>query len=204
MLRGLLMFALLGVPAVSSGCALTTDTVHIQYHSATAPSPIPEAAHVVVEVRSIEGRSGQPDKISSKKNGYGMEMAPILSDRPVLQIVQEAISDELRSEGFQIGAGSLIVTAEVDKFSTDYKVAFWSANAVAEVTLSMQVRDRGDHIIYACTLTGEGNNGGAVIMDGENARIPLESALSAVIVRLMSDPAFTRALLDTSTSRHVS
>ena len=158
----------------------------------------------MVEVRSTAGGSGQLDKISNKKNGYGMEMAPILSDRPITQIVQQAISDELRSEGFQIGPGPAIVTAEVDKFSTDYKVGFWAATAAAEVTLAVQVRDRGDHIIYARTLTGEGSNGGSVIMDGENARIPLEAALSAAIARLMSDPSFTRAILDAGAAHRVS
>jgi hypothetical protein len=176
------------------GCALTTDTIHIQYNSAAAPSRIEEAGHVTVNVRAIEGRSGRPDQVSSKKNGYGMEMAAILSDRPVLQIVQQAISEELRNVGFQTGAGSVVVVAEVNKFSNDYKVGFWSATAAAEVTLAIQVRDRADHIVYARTLTGQGTNGGVVIMGGENARVSLESALSATVVPLMSDPAFTRAV----------
>jgi len=197
MIRRLSLLALLGALAILPGCALTEDTVRIQYHSATAPSQIPEASRVTVEVRAVEGRGGgRPDQVSSKKNGYGMEMAAILSDRPVPQIVQQAISDELRSTGFQLGAGSVVVVADVNKFSNDYKVGFWSANAVAEVTLAIQVRDPSDRIVYARTLTGQGNNGGAMIMGGENARVSLESALSAAVLRLMSDPAFTRGLLD--------
>src|ERR1700722_16019484 len=105
MKRRLSLLALLGALATLSGCALSEDTIHIQYNSVTTPSRIPEAMRVTVETRAVEGRSGRPDQVSRKKNGCGMEMAAILSDRPVLQIVQHAIFDELRSTGFQIGAG---------------------------------------------------------------------------------------------------
>jgi uncharacterized lipoprotein YajG len=177
-----------------AGCALTTDTVDVQYHSTTAVSPALGADQVMVQVQAVDGRTGRLDQISSKKNGYGMEMAAILSIRPVSEIVQQAITEELHKEGFQIGPSRIVVVAEVNKFYNDYKVGFFSSDAVGEVTLAVQVRDSASHILYTRTLTGHGTNGGVMLMGGENARVSLEGALSSAIVRLMSDQAFTRAI----------
>jgi uncharacterized lipoprotein YajG len=179
-----------------AGCALTTDTVDIQYHSSTAVSSALGADQVMVEVQTVDGRTGRLDQVSSKKNGYGMEMAAILSARPVSEIVRQALAEELHKEGFLIGQSRIVVVAEINKFSNDYKVGFFSSDAVGEVTLAVQVRDTAGHILYTRTLTGQGTNGGVMLMGGENARVSLEAALSSAVVRLMSDQAFTRAIQD--------
>lgn len=178
------------------GCALVTDTVDVRYQSAVAAAPVPGAERAVVQVATTEGRSGRPDQISSKKNGYGMEMAAILSSRLPTDLVRDAITEELRKEGFRIGQGAVTVSAEVTKFSNDFKTGFFSADAAGEVTLGIQVRSAAGQILYSRTVTGEGLVTGVQLMGGNNAKDAVEKALSAAVARLVSDQAFTRALLD--------
>lgn len=98
--------------------------------------------------------------------------------------------------GFQIGSGQVIVSAEVNKFYNDFKVGFFSGNAVSEVTLTVQVRTVSGQILYAKTLTGESDEGGVMIASGENTRISLEKAFATSIARIVSDPKFSQAILE--------
>jgi uncharacterized lipoprotein len=188
------LLALVGIYV--QGCAVIPDTVSFQYHSQTVPAPIPGAAQVVVQVGVTDVRPGDPRKISNKKNGYGMEMATIRTDRPVDHIVGDALAEELIKDGFQIGPGPVIVAAEVERFANDYKMGFFSSDAVAEVTIAIQVRTLDGRILYARTFSADGTETGVFLMEGHNARLSLEQTLPVIMSRLMTDPAFLRALLD--------
>lgn len=136
---------------LTTGCALTTDEVNIQYHSETATNPVPMAQNIIVQVNATEGRTSDFDKVSVKKNGYGMEMAPIISRQPLPDLVKSAIEDELRKEGFKIGPGKIYVDVELDKFYNDFKIGFFSGDAVSEVIITCQVKTRDGQIFYART-----------------------------------------------------
>ena len=180
----------------TTGCALSTDTVDIGYHSTTAATPIPGAERVTVDVQTTDSRTGNLMQVSSKKNGYGMEMAPILSSHAASDIVRDALTVELQREGFQVGPSRLTVAADVVKFHNDFKIGFFSGDAVAEISLAVQVRDGSGRILYSRTLSADGTEGGIQLANGTNAKLALERALPAVMVRLMSDQAFTRALVN--------
>ncbi len=179
-----------------SGCALATDKIDIQYISLVASNAVPGAQRVVVQVNGTEGRASNLNRVSVKKNGYGMEMAPIISNTPIPELAKNALSQELSRMGFQIGSGQVIVSAEVNKFYNDFKVGFFSGNAVSEVTLTVQVRTVSGQILYAKTLTGESDEGGVMIASGENTRISLEKAFATSIARIVSDPKFSQAILE--------
>ena len=53
-------------------------------------------------------RQDKSNKVSSKKNGYGMEMAPILANEDVTVTIRRAIEQELQSRGFSIGNEALM------------------------------------------------------------------------------------------------
>lgn len=48
-------------------------------------------------------------KVSSKKNGYGMEMAPITAAEDVAVTVRKAIEQELQARGFALGSDTALV-----------------------------------------------------------------------------------------------
>ena len=191
-MRSVLLGALLLLPL--AGCAFTTDTVDIRYQSTAAAAPIPGAAQIAVTVVVNDARSGRPDQVSVKKNGYGMEMAPILASRPVADIIRDAVTDELRRDGFGIGPGGKAVVVDIAKFNNDFKTGFFSGDAASEVFLSVQVRTASGQIAYSRPITGENATSGVVMMGGDNAKQSLERSLSNAVAKLMADPSFTQAL----------
>lgn len=66
-----------------SGCALTIDRIDLQYkQQQQGVSQTPGANNVSVNVQVADQRQ-EKSKVSSKKNGFGMEMAPILATEDV-------------------------------------------------------------------------------------------------------------------------
>ncbi len=70
-----------------NACALTVDTIDVQYESGPAARIVPAEDSVVVDLDVQDVRTSYLDRVSSKKNGYGMEMAAIVSKRDVRSMV---------------------------------------------------------------------------------------------------------------------
>jgi uncharacterized lipoprotein len=190
---------LLLLVSLTAGCALTTDEVALDYQPLAPAVAVPGAQNILVTVNYAEGRSSNLERVSVKKNGYGMEMASIINKQPIPQLVKSAIEGELRARGFQIGAGTVFVNVELDKFFNDFKIGFFSGDAVSEVTISCQVKTAAGAILYARTVTGRADVPGVMLASGTNAKLSLDKAFPAAVSQFMSDPNFIRALLHAGT-----
>lgn len=181
--------------ALLSGCALTTDRIEIQYKQQQGVAQIPGASNVPVSVQVNDQRQDK-SKVSSKKNGFGMEMAPILAAEDVPVTIRRAIELELRSRGFQIGAdASLIqIAADLTRFYNDHKLGFFAGDAVADLNLSVIVRSKQNDVLYSRQIVAQGIEPNTQLMTGENAKRALDRALENGIKYLFEDPAFLAAL----------
>jgi uncharacterized lipoprotein YajG len=83
---------------------VTVDRVTLDYVPQTGVQKVALKQPVRVNVDVIDIRSKR-DRVSSQKNGYGMEMAASVAENNVADVVANAIVAELRSRGFQIGQG---------------------------------------------------------------------------------------------------
>lgn len=192
-------FFLLVACGLLSGCALTTDVIDISYAPRSGASVIPGADGVVVSVSVNDQRQERSNKVSCKKNGFGMEMAPILANEDVTVTFQRAIEQELRSRGFKIGSEALVsVAADVTRFWNDHKLGFFAGDAVADLNLNVLVRSKDGRILYSRNIMAQGIEPNTQIMSGENARLALNKALENGMHMLFEDQAFFAALLDAS------
>jgi len=190
---------LLLLVSLTAGCALTTDEVALNYQPLAPAVAVPGAQAVMVTVHYVEARSSNRDRVSVKKNGYGMEMASIISKQPISQYVKSTIEGELRERGFQIGVGNVFVNVELDKFFNDFKIGFFSGDAVSEVTISCQVKNAAGAILYARTVTGTADIPGVMLASGTNAKLSLDKAFPVAVSQLVTDPNFIQALLHAGT-----
>jgi uncharacterized lipoprotein YajG len=188
-LIGLLYFSIL----LFSGCALTQETVTLSYTPQISVDKIAGADSVMVKVEVSDVRTIR-DKVSCKKNGYGMEMASIVATNDVAQTLQKAIEAELVSRGFSRG-DVVLVFAELQKFYNDFKSGFWSWTALSEVTMNIQVKKKDGSILFSKVISAEGKNEGIQLASGENARIALDEALKNSVAMLMSEKAFINAII---------
>lgn len=197
---GLLRVAVVLVLGLSvSACALSEDTVSLQYQPMQNATEIPGAKQTGIVVSVVDARAENRDRVSVKKNGYGMEMAAIRSDRDVAGFVKEAIESELKARGFRVGEGPAQAKADLLKFYNDFKIGFFSGDAVAEVAFNIQVAGSNGAILYSKPISSSGKAADILLASGSNAKEALENGLRTAIANLMNDPAFIAAVLKSGT-----
>lgn len=177
------------------GCAFTTEVIDIQYDQQQGVARIAGAESVTIAVEVEDGRQDK-SKVSSKKNGYGMETAPILSREDVAAIVSRAISQEAASRGFKIAPeGAVLINAKINRFYNDHKLGFFSGGAVADFDLEVAVRSAAGEELYSRGIAVQGKRENTQLATGNNASIALSKALVAGMEELFSDNAFMSALV---------
>ena len=189
-------FALMiAVASFSAGCAILPEHVEVNY----APDPaaprtqIPAAGPVQLQV-SDHRRAESPDWLADKKNGYGMRLASVLAQRPVADLVRDALTQELTARGVQVGQGGTAVTVEVTRLESVSQMRFFSVGAIGTADFSVQVRRPDGSIAYARTLSASNDEEAGLAGTAGQARRAVERALSKVVGQIVSDPAFIRAL----------
>lgn len=187
---------LLVASALSSGCALTTDRIQIQYQQQQGVRKVDGAGEVSVAV-AVNDRRQDKSKVGSKKNGFGMEMAPILAAEEVAVTIQRAIAQEVQARGFKLGAETSMVqvSAEVTRFYNDHKMGFFAGDAVADLNLAVVVQARDGKILYSRQISVQGIEPNTQLATGENARLALNRSLENGMKVLFEDQAFLSALL---------
>lgn len=179
-----------------AGCALTTDRIDLQYKQQEAVKHIPGAHNVSVSVEVSDHRQDK-SKVSSKKNGYGMEMAPILANEDVTITVQKAIEVELQARGFRLDADSARIQIEADlmRFYNDHKLGFFSGDAIADLKMLVSVSSISGEKLYSQHIVAQGHEPNTQLATGENARLALNRALENGIRILFDDQSFIAALM---------
>ena len=182
------------VMVLTSGCAVTIDHVDLRYDPQPGARKVQGAEEVKVKVEVSDFRDVK-DKVSAKKNMYGMETAAIVSTRDVTQVVSEAFEAELQNRGFRIGSGDVLVFIELQKFYNDFKIGDWSRAAVAEVVMNVQVRKPNGEVLFSRSVRGKGTKQRCQLITGKNAKIALDGALRGAVLALVNDSSFINALL---------
>ena len=184
-----------------SGCALTTEQIELNYTQQAGVAKVAGAENVSVNVQVADQRLDK-SKVSSKKNGFGMEMAPITAAEDVAVTVRKAIEKELQARGFQLGSDAALVkvAADVTRFYNDHKMGFFAGDAVADLNLSVSVKSKDGALLYAKQIVAQGKEANTQLATGNNARIALERALENGMKTLFEDQAFLSALLAASGS----
>ncbi|WNW13527.1 YajG family lipoprotein [Pseudomonas sp. DTU_2021_1001937_2_SI_NGA_ILE_001] len=177
------------------GCAFTTETININYVPEPGVSRLAGADHIAVAVDVADDRQDR-SKVSSKKNGYGMETAPILANEEVAATVRRALTQEIEARGFQAGKtpADVKINARVNRFYNDHKPGFFSGDAVADFSMTVQVTGAADRPLFSRTIASEGKEPNIQLASGDNAKIALDRALANGMRMLFSDPAFIAAL----------
>jgi uncharacterized lipoprotein YajG len=187
---------LLAMVLLASGCALTKDYVVLSYDPQTDVEKIKEADSVKVKVEISDVRSIK-DRVSSKKNAYGVEMAAIIAQNDVAETLKKAIEVELKNRGFDLAEGSVLVFVELTRYYNDFKTGFWTGTAVAEVLMNVQVKKPDKTILYSKMIAGE-NSHTVQIASGKNAKYVLDAALKDAMSKLFGDPSFIDSLFKAS------
>lgn len=178
-----------------AGCALTEDSIEVRYGAVRGTAPVAGASAVAITVAGRDGRTQHRDRVSVKKNGYGMEMARIVASNDVVRETERAIAGELTARGFREPGDDARIEVEVIRFYNDFKIGFWSGAAEAEIIAQIRVTGRDGAIAYTRTYSMQHRVEPVFLANGENAALALQGALQRLVQSVMDDPALIAALV---------
>lgn len=178
-----------------SGCALIKSTIDIPYQPVAAATVVPGASTTTVALSATDIRATFRDRVGTKKNGYGMEMAAIVPAVDPSTSLTEAFDQELRARGFRIGPGGASVKIELIRFYNDHKIGFFTADAVANVAFNVKVTGQDGKSSFSKYYEGDGTEANNLVVGADNARAALIKAFAAGINSAVSDPDFIQAVL---------
>ena len=186
------ILAIVALAATVTACATTEETVPVGY----VPAPVSAQAGaeaIQVTVTAVDARSTNRARISTKINGYGMEMAPIRSQGEVADIVRDALSAEFKQHGYKLAAGGPKVEAKVSTFYNQFGVGMFAGKANSEVNLTVAVTSPSGVLVYSRDLAGKASKS-VQMASGKNAAASLSEAMAENFKVLFADEAFIKAL----------
>lgn len=197
----------LSIPAVllasllSVGCALTTDKINLEYQPMVGTRPLPGADGVTVAV-VVKDLRADKSRVSCKKNGFGMEMAPIVAEEDPAITIKRALETELKARGFQLGTEALVtIHSDITRFWNDHKTGFFAGDSVADLNMTVAVKNKtGDKTLFTKQISVQGIETNIQIQGGNNAKLALDKALANGIKLLFEDAGFIDALLKAKSS----
>lgn len=183
---------------LAAGCAVVEDKVPIDYVSqVSAPAPVPGAENVLITLTARDRRAQLGDRVSTKKNGYGMEMARIVSTNDVVELVRTSVEREFKAQGFRVGSGGVAVAIELQNFYNNFQLGLVTGTALADVSFGLKVRDATGAQLYAHDYSGSARLDNIMLMSGDNAKAALQQALAAAVKQVVDDTSLQQVLLST-------
>lgn len=182
------------VAPMAAGCALTTASIDVPYQSASAhPTAIPGAAGAALSINATDARTTYRDRVSSKKNGYGMEMAAITASTDITAAVRDAFAQELTARGFTVASGKpASLQVDIVRFYNDFKTGVFSGDAVATVAFNVKITGPAGGA-FSKYYEATGTEPNIQVMGADNARAALIKAFSASVAGAVNDDALLKA-----------
>ena len=180
---------------VSSGCALTQDTINIQYEGKANLIVVEGAESIEVLVKHEDKRTVYKDRVGTKKNGYGMEMAKIVPANDIAKTFADAIKFELQNLGFKIGDNRKKLTVELVRFYNDFKMGFFAGDAVADGLINVAIKDKSGELLFSKSYEGGAIEPNIQLALGHNAEIALKKTMANIVEKIAHDKDMHSALL---------
>jgi uncharacterized lipoprotein YajG len=191
------------VVALLSGCPFTKSYISISYIPQTNVARIYGADTFTVRLDVKDIRPFK-DRVSTKivaKSHPAHDLVPmpepkaIIAKEDVASTVKAAIEAELANRGFQLGEDGVSVILELSKFYNDWKMTLFSASAVAEVTMHVEIKSTDGSLVFSKLILGEGVKDPVFLVGGSSAKEALDLALRDAVSKLISNAEFIDALL---------
>jgi hypothetical protein len=182
---------------VAGGCAFTDTTLKIGYDEATATrGPLSAVEPRRVEIGPFFDKRPEIDRIGYKKSGFGQKTAKIFSERPVIDIVRDALIAEFTRNGHhRDGSPEFKLVGEVTNFWFDTNIGAFTIEFVGAVGMALNVMDtRTGATVLSRSYQGNYNERSMGGGFGNTWERVLNTALERMIQQIVTDPRLVEAL----------
>ncbi len=129
------------------GCAFTDAKINVGYSEALASrGPLATVSPQAIEIAAVTDKRPETDKIGYKRNGFNRKTAKIETEKPVPEIIRDALALELKQNGHQIGGtpATLRLSADIMEFWLDINMGYWTIDFVGAASLAVKVINTKD------------------------------------------------------------
>lgn len=172
------------------GCAFTQANLNVGYDEAKAvKGPLSEIPPRQLTIAEFKDLRPERDKIGYKRNGYGMKTANIVTQKPVPEIVRDAVTAEFSKNGhLSTGkAAEFVLAGDITTFWFDIQINFWSVEFMGTVAVDLNVTDaRTGTSLLARKYQGHFNEKSLGGLDSTWERV-MNTALAAMIEEMSTD-----------------
>jgi uncharacterized lipoprotein YajG len=175
------------------GCALTTATLDLGAPGTDAPrGPLAAVPAMDVAVGPFVDKRSETAVVGYKRNGFGNRMGAIKSNKPVSDLVREAVATEFSRHGHRVGADSrTALEGEITTFWTDGQIGFATIDLLGSISITLAAIDRSTGArLYSRSYHAEHTE---TVMFGTDGA--LERALNRAMEKLVRDVASDIGLL---------
>lgn len=176
---------------LSINCGLRQDIINVDYKPNHNSIKLNGASVSNVDVFVSDSRLNKQE-VGKKGNEYSF-LGSIVAQNDIGKTIHDAIEAELKIRGFILNKNGAKIYVDLNKFYNEFKG--FNEKSIAECIISVQVKDKGENIVYSKTFIGEGVNPDVYIRSGENAKISLDAALKNTITKIFEDMMFIEALM---------
>ncbi|HEY5642751.1 MAG TPA: hypothetical protein VIS31_07730 [Woeseiaceae bacterium] len=193
------------VAALLGGCALTDATLEVSHDPESVQTgPLAEAVSVTFVPGALEDARQDQQRIGYKKSGTGVNTANLTTDKPVTDIVMDAIVHAIEANGHTVGDSGVGVSGEVSLFWVDLEQSLWRAEVIGnsvevvgsvEATLRFTDTASGD-LLYERGYKGSYSDKVQIVTNGT-----YDAAISGAIGNLIDEIVFDEDLAEVLRAR---
>ena len=195
--RSLGRVAVLALGVLIGGCA-STSTVDIGYTEAKAArGPLSTVSPRRIAVAVTDRRPLPGTLVGFKKGEPPRRIGPIVAERPIREIVHDALATELGRNNHVVvasGEADRYLTVDVREFWLDMHEGFWAIRFSGTVAIIVTVADSPDgRVLITRAYQGHAVEHGQWSREG-NWKPPLDAALDGMIREAATDVRLVEAL----------
>ncbi len=180
---------------LTQACAFKDSQLKISHtEDAQFNGPLSEIDKLSFAAPVLKDNREDKVRIGWKKNGYGMNTADITTEQPVVDIIANAISQGLKSNGHLISEdeSSIEISGRIDRFWFETDINFWTVEFMGEVTAHLIFSDKdSEETIYESTYTGS-----HAVKKGGGGQKTWRTVMSIAVNKLIEDIAFDEDLAE--------
>jgi uncharacterized lipoprotein YajG len=184
--------ALMSLLALLATAGCGTSGLDVRYPEAGANSSMLAA----VPPRRVEIRRVADRRMDTRRIGSAAKNGDLLTSRPVVEIVRDALVVELSKNGHAVGAAGVdgVVAADVEEFWLDVVTGYSKVQYVGKVAIALTVSDgRTGNGLFSHRYIGIKRGQVDEASEGA-ARDVMEAALARTMRDLATDPGLVAAL----------
>ncbi|MGA3115371.1 MAG: YajG family lipoprotein [Syntrophobacteraceae bacterium] len=182
---------------VSGGCAFTQANLNVKYDSEAARvGPLASIRPVTLDVQEFVDKRPEKLRIGYKRNGFGQNTADIVTQKPVPQIVKDALMTEFIKNGHTVSAtgNSLAISGEITSFWFELQVNFTTVEFMGTVEVDLNLVDPGSGaVLYSQSYQGHYNETRMGGLEGTVERV-MNTALERMVRDMSTDPKLLEIL----------